>query len=128
MFMLAGAAASSALDLISTLQQALSGSSTNSTTSSQGTFDATAASTTSGSTSSASSAATTAATSAPAAPLSSSTLNALFSMQGQDGQPLLMVNGDAFSQQLFSMLDGNGDGSISQSEFDNAFGQNGNTT
>ena len=50
--------------------------------------------------------------------------------QGQGGaqQPLLMVNGNALGQQMFSLLDGDGSGGISQSEFDAAFGQSGKTT
>jgi hypothetical protein len=123
MFFLAGAAASDALSLISSLQQALGGN--NSAAQSPSTFDPT---NTAAASASASTSATASANSAPATPLSSSTLNALFSMQGQNGQPLMMVNGDALSQQMFSLLDGNGDGSVSQSEFDAAFGQNGNTT
>jgi len=122
MFFLAGPAASSALDLISSLQQALSG---NNSAQSPATFDPAA---TPGTSSTPPSTTTSGTSSAPAAPLSPSTLNALFSVQGQGQQPLLMVNGDALSQQLFSMLDTNGDGQISQSEFDAAFGQNGNTT
>lgn len=122
MFFLAGTAATSALDLISSLQQALGGGS-NSAAQSPTTFDPTSTSASASTTS-----ATASTASAPASPLSSSTLNALFSMQGQSGQPLMMVNGDALSQQMFSLLDGNGDGAISQSEFDTAFGQNGNTT
>ncbi len=122
MFFLAGAAASSALDLISSLQQALSG---NNSAPSTGTF-APAAST--GTSTDTQTPTTPTASGAPAAPLSSSTLNALFSMQGQGGQPMFMVNGNALSQQMFSLLDGNGDGAVSQSEFDAAFGQNANTT
>jgi hypothetical protein len=123
MFYLAGAAASSALDLISSLQQALAGGSNSAQSANP--FDAGAPTSTTPQSTTASAAA-----SAPTSPLSSSTLNALFSLQGQGGsqQPLLMVNGNALSQQLFSMLDSNGDGQISQSEFDAAFGQNGHTT
>jgi len=123
MFFLAGAAATSALDLISSLQQALGGN--NSATQSPANFDPASAQ---GASAGAQASATASANGAPASPLSSSTLNALFSMQGQDGQPLMMVNGDALSQQMFSLLDGNGDGAVSQSEFDAAFGQNGHTT
>jgi hypothetical protein len=127
MFFLAGAAASSALDLVSSLQQALGGG--NSSAPSPSPFDPTASA---GASAGAQASAPPAAGGAPASPLSSSTLNALFSVQaqGQGGaqQPLLMVNGNALSQQMFSLLDGNGDGAISQSEFDTAFGQNGNTT
>ena len=133
MFYLAGSAASSALDLLSSLQQALGGG--NSSTQSANTFDAGATASTTPQTNTTPSTTPTSGTpSAPTSPLSSSTLNALFSIQGQDDgegdsqQPLLMVNGNALSQQLFSMLDSNGDGQISQSEFDTAFGQNGNTT
>jgi len=123
MFFLAGAAASDALGLISSLQQALGGN--NSAAQSSTTFDPASAA---GASANAQTSAAASANGAPASPLSSSTLNALFSMQGQDGQPLMMVNGNALSQQMFSLLDGNGDGAISQSEFDAAFGQNGNTT
>jgi hypothetical protein len=122
MFLLAGAAAANALDLVSSLQQALSG---NNSAQSPTTFDPAATPGTSATPST-----TTTSSSAPSAPLSPATMSALFSLQGQGQgqQPLLMVNGDALSQQLFSMLDTNGDGQISQSEFDTAFGQNGNTT
>ncbi len=126
MFFLGGAAATGALDLISSLQQVLGGG--NSAAQSSNTFDPTSTAGASAGTP----ASATASASAPASPLSSSTLSALFSMQGQGQggaqQPLLMVNGDALSQQMFSLLDGNGDGGVSQSEFDQAFGQNGNTT
>jgi len=125
MFFLAGAAASSALDLVSSLQQALGGG--NSSAQSPSPFDPTAAAG-----ASAGAQASASAGGAPASPLSSSTLNALFSMQaqGSDGaeQPMLMVNGDALSQQMFSLLDSNSDGGISQSEFDAAFGQSGKTS
>ncbi|HEY1540769.1 MAG TPA: EF-hand domain-containing protein [Xanthobacteraceae bacterium] len=123
MFFLAGAAASDALGLISSLQQALGGG--NSAAQSPTTFDPTS---TAGASATAQTPATAPAASPPASPLSSSTLNAMFSMQGQGQQPLMMVNGDALSQQMFSLLDGNSDGAVSQSEFDTAFGQNGNTT
>jgi hypothetical protein len=127
MFLLAGAAASNALDLLSSLQQALSGSNS---TQSPTTFDPAAAAGTPATPSTPSTTPTSGTPSAPSAPLSPATMSALFSLQGQGQgqQPLLMVNGDALSQQLFSMLDTNGDGQISQSEFDTAFGQNGNTT
>jgi hypothetical protein len=57
------------------------------------------------------------------------TMNAMLSVQGQAGQSgqAGLVNGDAFSSQLFSLLDGNSDGGVSKSEFEAAFGQNGNT-
>src|SRR5262249_49849776 len=51
---------------------------------------------------------------------------ALLTAQGS-GQPPL-INGDAFSAQLFGLLDANGDGAISQSEFDAVFSKNGDTT
>ena len=132
MFFLGGAAATGALDLISSLQQALGGGSS-SAAKSANTFDAgAAASAPSAAATNTSAPANASAPTAPTSPLSSSTLNALFSMQGQGQggaqQPLVMVNGDALSQQMFSLLDGNGDGGVSQSEFDQAFGQNGNTT
>jgi Ca2+-binding EF-hand superfamily protein len=53
-------------------------------------------------------------------------MNALLSAQGDAQTPL--VNGDAFSTQLFGLLDTNGDGSISQSEMDSIFNKNGDTT
>jgi hypothetical protein len=123
MFFLAGAAASDALGLISSLQQALGGG--NSAAQSPATFDPTSAA---GASANAQTSTTASASSPPASPLSSSTLNAMFSLQGQGQQPLMMVNGDALSQQMFSLLDGNSDGAVSQSEFETAFGQNGNTT
>jgi len=127
MFFLAGAAASDALGLISSLQQALGGN--GASAQSPTPFDPASMLGASGG---AQTSATTSASGAPATPLSSSTLNALFSMQEQGPggahQPLFMVNGDALSQQMFSLLDGNGDGAVSQSEFTAAFGQNGHTT
>jgi hypothetical protein len=51
-------------------------------------------------------------------------MSALLMQQGQN----TVVNGDAFSKQLFSLLDTNSDGTISKSEFETAFQQNGNTT
>jgi hypothetical protein len=121
MFFLAGQAASSALDLISALQQTLAGKnsptpSTPSTTAQ--TFDPNAGS--------AGDATASTATSAPATPLAPTTMGAMLTVQGSNGQTL--VNGDAFSSQLFGLLDGNIDGSISQSEFEAAFNKNGDTT
>jgi hypothetical protein len=119
MFFLAGSAASSALDLISALQQTLTGknSSTASTPPATGqSFDPAAG----GDTSSG-------ATSTPAtSPLAPTTMGAMLTVQGGDGQTL--VNGDAFSAKLFGMLDSNNDGSISQSEFEAAFSKNGDST
>ncbi len=128
MFFLAGAAASSALDLISSLQQALGGSSTSAQ--SPATFDPASmpGTATTPQTPTANVSTSASASAGLSTPLSSSTLNALFSLQGQQGQPLLAVNGDALSKEMFSLLDSNGDGGISQSEFNAAFGQNGNTT
>jgi len=54
------------------------------------------------------------------APLSSGTLSTLISLQGQDG-----ANGPG---SLFSQLDADGDGTISQSEFENALGKAGVAT
>ena len=116
MFFLAGSAASSALDLISALQQTLgSKNSSAPPPSNSQNFDL-----------GADSAASAGTTSTPSAPLAPATMDAMLSVQGQAQTPL--VNGDAFSAQLFSLLDSNNDGSISQSEFETAFGQNGNTT
>jgi hypothetical protein len=122
MFFLAGQAATSALDLISTLQQTLAGknSSTPSTPPANGQSFDVGASGAGGSTPSGGSSTST-------APLAPSTMDALLVAQGSNGQPPI-VNGNAFSQQLFSLLDANGDGSISQSEFEAAIGQNGNTS
>jgi len=119
MFFLAGSAASSALDLISALQQTLTGknSSTASTPPATGqSFDPAAGGDTA-------SGATTAPTTSPLAP---TTMGAMLTVQGGDGQTL--VNGDAFSAKLFGMLDSNNDGSISQSEFEAAFSKNGDST
>src|ERR1700758_2558491 len=110
MFFLAGAAASNALDLISALQQTLAGKSASAPSTpaaNNQSFDVSAAA--SGST------ASTGASSTSTAQLSPAAMNALLTEQGDAQTPV--VNGDAFSQQLFSMLDTNGDGSISQSEF-----------
>jgi hypothetical protein len=128
MFFLAGTAASSALDIISQLQNTLGNkgsSGTSSSSSSPGSISAP----TSGPTfdvSAGGSSNTAVQPAAPTSPLAPSTMDALLSVQGQGQAPV--VNGDAFSQQLFGLLDGNSDGAISQSEFDTAFAQNGNTT
>ncbi len=53
-------------------------------------------------------------------PMSSQTMNTLLSAQSQAGE-------SGASLKLFSMLDSNGDGTISKSEFEAAFGQNGKT-
>ena len=120
MFFLAGAAASNALDLISALQQTLTGknASAPSTPANSQSFDVSA----NGANGSATTGNTSTTTTSPLAP---DTMSALLTVQG-NGQTL--VNGDAFSQQLFSMLDANGDGSISQSEFDSIFSKNGDTS
>src|SRR5262249_54961554 len=117
MFYLAGAAASSALDLIATLQS-LTGNTT--TAQSPAAFNPQS---TSGISAAGGPAA--GAGDAPASPLAPSTMNALLVVQGQNQPPL--VDGDAFSQQLFSLLDSNGNGSISKSEFESTIGQNGKT-
>lgn len=117
MFYLAGAAASSALDLISTLQQTLAKTSAAPSRSTQS-FDPAATSGATGPSSAGSGGA--------GAPLAPMTMDALLTVQGEGQTPL--VNGDAFSAQLFSLLDANHDGAISKSEFEGAFGQNGNTT
>jgi hypothetical protein len=118
MFFLAGAAANGALDIISTLQKTLKGLSSSSSAPANGqgpSFDVGQSGVPASGASSV----------APPTTLDPNTMNALLMVQGQ-GQPPL-VNGDAFSTQLFSLLDGNGDGGISQSEFATAIGQNGNT-
>ena len=114
MFFLAGSAASSALDLISALQQTVGSKSSSAPPSNSQSFDLGAAT-----------AASAGATASAGAPLAPATMDAMLSVQGQGQTP--MVNGDAFSAQLFSLLDGNNDGAVSQSEFVTAFGQNGNT-
>jgi len=114
MFFLAGAAASSALDLMSTLQQTL-------TPQMSGTPAVQAFDPAAGAGPSATSASASAA--APSAPVAPGTMNALLSVQGQPG----LVNGDAFSTQLFSLLDRDSDGTISKSEFEATFGRNGKT-
>ncbi len=122
MFFLTGASASSALDLIARLQETLGGNNANnssSTSSSAPGFDPNATATGNSSSSPSS-------PNGPTSLLAPSTLDALLSVQGQNQSPV--VNGDAFSAQLFSLLDTNQDGSISKSEFETAFGQNGNTT
>src|SRR5262245_19837849 len=115
MFFLAGSAASSALDLISALQQTLAGKNSSTPPATGQNFDLGADSPVAAGGSS------TTATS----PLAPATMNALLLVQG-DGQTL--VNGDAFSAQLFGMIDANGDGNISQSEFESVFNKNGDTT
>jgi hypothetical protein len=114
MFFLAGIAASSALDLISSLQQSLGKTS--------GTSGQTGAAFDPGAATAASTPAVNG--SGPSTPLAPGTMNALLAVQGQPG----VVNGDAFSAQLFSLLDANSDGSISKSEFESALAQNGNTS
>lgn len=116
MFYLTGTAATSALDLIATLQQTL-GTNNSGSPSTATTFDP-------GTTTSGTASNTPSDANAPTSLLAPDTLDALLAVQGQGP----IVNGDAFSQQLFSLLDTNGDGSISKSEFEAAFGQNGNTT
>jgi EF hand len=116
MFFLAGSAASSALDLISALQQSLAGQNSSTPPATDPGFDLGA-----GGSPAAGGSSTTA-----TSPLAPATMGALLMAQGNGQAPL--VNGDAFSAQLFSMLDRNGDGGISQSEFDTIFGKNGDTT
>lgn len=116
MFFLAGAAASSALDLIAAIEQKVAGKGSPTPPSTTQTFDV----------GSSGAAAPDAPSVAPAAPLAPATMNALLSVQGDGQTPV--VNGDAFSTQLFGLLDGNGDGAISQSEFDQVFSKNGDTT
>jgi len=120
MFYLTGTAATSALDLIATLQQKLGTNSTGATQTSATGFDTGTTAGASGTTD------PTGGATPPQSLLAPDTLDALLAVQGQNQAPI--VNGDAFSQQLFSLLDTNGDGSISKSEFETAFGQNGNTT
>jgi hypothetical protein len=125
MFFLAGAAASSALDLISAIEQKVAGktSSTPSTPpASSQSFDVG----TNGATGAAGSAATGGSPATATGSLAPATMNALLSVQGDGQTPV--VNGDAFSTQLFGLLDANGDGAISLSEFDSVFSQNGDTT
>jgi hypothetical protein len=121
MFFLTGTAAASALDLIAKLQQTVGAKKPSGAQAPVTGFDSsTAATTDAGSPSAGDSA------SAPNSLLAPDTLDALLAVQGQN-QPAI-VNGDAFSKQLFSLLDSDGNGSISKSEFETAFGQNGNNT
>ncbi len=117
MFYLAGAAASSALDLISAIEQKVGSKGSPTPPAAPQSFDVGA----NGSTTAADGSSTTA-----TSPLAPATMNALLSVQGDGQTPV--VNGDSFSSQLFGLLDGNGDGAISQSEFDAIFGKNGDTT
>ncbi len=117
MFFLAGAAASSALDLISAIEQKVGSTGSPTPPAATQSFDVGSGATGSAPAGGSSATAT--------SPLTPATMNALLSVQG-NGQTV--VNGDAFSSQLFGLLDGNGDGAISQSEFDKIFGQNGNAT
>jgi hypothetical protein len=116
MFFLAGSAASSALDLISALQHTLTGKNSPTAPAAGQSFDIGA----DGSAAAGGSSAT------ATSPLAPATMDALLAAQG-NGQPPV-VNGDAFSAKLFSMLDTNGDGAISQSEMDSIFNKNGDTT
>jgi len=121
MFFLAGDAATSALDLLSKLQQSLAnrvaGAQSSSDTQSTSPFDPGTQSDASG--------ATTGTSGGSGTQIAPDTMNALLSAQGQQ---MILVNGDAFSQKLFSLLDTNSDGSISKSEFETAFAHNGDTT
>jgi hypothetical protein len=56
-------------------------------------------------------------------PMSAQTMNTLLAAQGQAGG-----SGGSLSEKLFSLLDTNGDGTISKDEFEAAFGQNGKTS
>ena len=116
MFFLAGAAASSALDLISAIEQKVGAKNAPTLPPTTPAFDV----------GSSGAAAPEAPSAGPAAPLAPATMNALLSAQGGAQTPV--VNGDAFSKQLFGLLDGNGDGAISQSEFDQVFSRNGDAT
>lgn len=119
MFFLAGAAAGSAMDLIASLTQTLSGSQTNTgvttdVTKATSTFDAAA--------SRAGATLPSTAGGTPATPpMTAGTMNALLAAQGQqDG-------GNSLSSKLFSLLDGDGNGSVSKTEFEQAFAKNGDT-
>ena len=103
MFFLTGMAATSALDLIAQLQQNLGTNSSSGTQTPAAGFDPGA--TTGPST-------PTTGANPPSSLLAPDTLDALLAVQGQNQPPI--VNGDAFSQQLFSLLDTNADGSISK--------------
>jgi EF-hand domain pair len=116
MFFLAGAAASSALDLISAIEQKVGSKGSPTPPSTTQSFDVAGSG----------AAAPDAPSAAPAAPLAPTTMSALLSVQGNAQTPV--VNGDAFSSQLFGLLDTNGDGAISQSEMDSIFSKNGDTT
>src|SRR5215471_14448390 len=101
MFSLTGAAASSALDLIAQLTQTFASrvagtqgsSNTSSNSSASTTFDPNAGTTT----------ADTSTGTSSGNQISPDTMSALLMQQGQN----TVVNGDAFSQQLFSLLDTN---------------------
>ena len=114
MFFLAGMAGSSALDLISSLTQGKSAQNAGNTQVTQSSpFDV-------GSTPASNTTSTNSAV-APSPPMTAGTMNALLAAQGQGS-----AGGPA--SQLFAQLDSNGDGTVSKSEFEQAFGQNGNTT
>jgi hypothetical protein len=116
-----GAAGSSPLDLIASLQAITANlKSQNGADTATSPFGATPDPT------AGAAAATPAACSGSGAPsMTPDLMNALFATQGQtsaaSGSP------PSLSSQLFSLLDTNGDGSISKSEFDTTLGQNGNT-
>src|SRR6266545_2369723 len=107
MFFLAGAAAASALDLLQAVQQTVAAK----TPGAPG-FDLGAGA-----------APATPPPTPASTPLTPGTMNAVLFAQGQAG----FVNGDAFSTQLFSLLDSNHDGSVSKAEFEATFGNNGKT-
>ena len=116
MFFLAGQAATSALDLIAALEKTLASKNSSTPPANSQSFDLGAGSATTSA----------APSTTAAAPLAPMTMDALLSVQGNSQTP--MVNGDAFSTQLFRLLDTNGDGSISRSEMESIFNKNGDTT
>ena len=120
MFFLGSAAASSAMDLISSLRDTISGRQKQGTGVTQSTsFDSSASSNSGASATQAGSLAS------PQSLTSSTMMNALFSVQEQNQAS---SSKNSLSSQLFSLIDANGDGSISKDEFEKVFAANGDTT
>lgn len=111
------AAVSAALELVSSIQSQATGKASQASATAQQTFpapDFASASSSSGSQ---------AATGSGNATISADTMRALLSMQADTASTTRRKNP---LEELFTALDGDGDGKVSKSEFESALGQNGN--